>query len=116
VIDTATLKRDAQADIADWPVLIRHYYDGVSYVEVVAGLNTEDDLSVLQAGGLLDDVSMGIIAIADDFAVHGLPKSRDRVDLQLRDASWKRLEVKRTPDFYDPLAATIQFTIGSPDT
>ena len=113
MIDSAALKRDAQANIADWPVTIRHYYNSTQYDQVTAGLNSRDDISQLMEGGLLDKPSVDIIAIADDF-VHGLPANRDRVDLLLA-GNWIQLEVKSTPDAYDPLGPTYQFTIGSPN-
>ena len=114
MIDATTLRRDVRADIADWPALIRHYYNDTQYVEIAAAMSTEDTLNLLQEGGLLDDTSFGILAVAEDFT-QGLPQARQRIDLKQRDGSWLKQEVKRTPDFHDAIAVHIQFTIGTPD-
>jgi hypothetical protein len=114
MIDQDALKRDAQADIADWPIQLRHYYNATQFDQVTCGLNATDDMSLLMDGGLLERMDGEIMAIADDF-VNGFPKNRDRVDiLQADGVTWLRFEVKHTPDVFDPLGATYQFRIGSP--
>jgi hypothetical protein len=108
MIDPDAIQRDAQANIADWPVTIRHLG-----VEIQAALNTTSDISQLLEGGLLDNPDATVLAIREDFTA--LPQCRDIVELKLADDSWMPWEVKRVPDLYDPLLPHIQFTIGTPD-
>lgn len=116
MIDAAALKRDARGCIGDWPVTIRHYYSPTLFDTAIVGLNAKDDLSQLMEAGLLDKPDVDIISIVDDFP-HGLPANRDRIDLLIDPiaVTYVQLEVKRTPDAYDPLGPTYQFTIGSPN-
>lgn len=114
MIDRGAITRDAAANIADWPVTIRHYYMPALFIQMTAGLNSGDDFDVLMDGGLLDKPDMDIIALADSFLASPHVKNRDRIDV-LVDGNWIQFEVKRTPDYYDPLAATVRFRIGTPN-
>lgn len=83
-IDQSALQRDITAQINDWPVQMRHYYDpnnAASFHQAAVGLNTSDDISQLLDGGLLDNATADVIARAIDFSP--LPKPRDRVDIQI---------------------------------
>ncbi len=111
MIDQTAIVRDARACIADWPATLRHYYSPTQYDQVTVGINATDDVSDLLDGGLLDKPQIEVTAIAQDF-VNGLPKNRDRVDL-LIGGNWVQLEIKRTPDAYDPLQTTYSFRIGT---
>lgn len=108
MIDPDIIKRDAQANIADWPVTIR--FGGA---QIRAGLYASEDISGLMPGALLDNPTMTVLAIRSDFTV--LPKPRDLIDLQLADGSWKTFEVKSVPEYYDPILPHFQFTLGSPN-
>src|SRR5215472_15419247 len=102
MIDQGALTRDAQADIADWPIQLRHYYSPTQFDQVTCGFNATDDSSFLMPAGLLEKMDGDIIAIQSDF-VHGFPRNRDRVDILQSDGlTWLRFEVKHTPDVIDP--------------
>ena len=88
-------------------------FPAVSGPQISASLNTTDDVSQLMPGGLLDDPDATVLAIRSDFPV--LPRPRDLIELMLANASWLTLEVKRVPDYYDPILPHIQFTIGTPN-
>jgi hypothetical protein len=107
-IDTSVLKRDAQANIADWPATIRHHAR-----EITVHCNAGSDISDVLEGGLLDDMSITLVAISDDFG-GDLPQPRDLLELQLKDGSWQEFEIQRVPDLYDPNSPTIQLVIGNP--
>ncbi len=110
MIDPAIIKRDAQANIADWPVTIRFPVGGT---QITAAFSATDDVSVLMPGGLLDNPTATLLAIRSDFAV--LPEPRDLIELRLANNTWKTFEIKSVPEYYDPLLPHFQFTIGTPD-
>ncbi len=107
MINAAVIKRDAQANIADWPVTIRHREK-----EIIVHLSATSDTLDPLMGGLLDDMSITLVAVSDDFVA--LPQPRDLLTIRLRDGSWIEFEIQRVPDFYDPLSPTIQLSVGNP--
>lgn len=123
MIDASVIERDARADIADWPTRIRHYYDLTHYQEAEVHTNTVNEVSVLQSGGLLDQMVVNVLAMAGDF--DPLPQVRDRVDVEVRENSaifdirdmdgtlWRTMEVKRAPDYYDAGNPTFQLSLGT---
>lgn len=116
MIDQSVLKRDLQNCIADWPAQLRHYYSSTNpaaFQQATVNVNTLDDISQLLEGGLLDNMTMTILAVAADFTF--TPRNRDRCDVQMSDGTWLRLEVKRMPDYYAPLGPELIFTLGTPE-
>ena len=110
MIDPTVLKRDAQANILDWPVIARHLGRSIT-----VGLMATQDIEVLlsEGAGLLDDMSLMVTAISDDFGDR-LPKHRDEFQIQLKNGKWKKFEVSGVPDYYDPLTPTITINLQSP--
>jgi len=106
-IDAAVLKRDAQANIADWPVTIRHREK-----EMNASLNATADALDAVMGGLLDDWSLTLVVIADDFVAP--PQPRDLLEIRMADGSWVEGEIQKVPDLYDPLGPTFTMMVGNP--
>lgn len=109
MIDQDTLKRDARANISDWPATIKHRGR-----KIIVQCSADADSLAVSASGLLDDMSLTFVGIVDDFGERR-PQTLDEIDLQMANGRWLKLEVKSTPDYYDPLGPTIQFTAGSPD-
>jgi hypothetical protein len=109
MIDREVFKRDAQFGIAEWPVNARHKGRIVK-----VGLQAFEDAEVLMAGGRLDDMSLAVLAIADDFG-NTPPVTDDDFEIQLRNGKWLRLSVRNTPDRYDPISPTITIYLQSPD-
>ncbi len=107
MIDSDTLKRDARANILDWPVKAR--YKGRP---LTVGLQAVEDVESLMSGGILDDMALSVLAIADDFNV--TPKRFDSFEIQLADGTWKRLEIRNVPDRLDPLGPTFTIYLQSP--
>ena len=110
-IDPTVLESDARANMLDWPVNAR--YKGR---DIVTGLQAVEDLDVLLegGGGLLEDKSFAVIAIASDFG-NDLPRTLDDFQIQLKNGQWLRLQVRNTPDRYDPLSPTITVYLQSPE-
>ena len=106
-IDPNVFKRDAQANIADWAVTIRHREK-----EIQAALNATADALDPLMGGLLDDMQLTLMVIEDDFVE--LPQPRDLIELRLKDGSWLELEIQKVPDLYDPLLPTVTLIVGNP--
>ncbi len=73
-IDPSVLKRDAQANIADWAVTIRHREK-----EIQAHLNATADALDPLMGGLLDDMQMTLVVIGADFVAD--PQPRDLLEI-----------------------------------
>jgi hypothetical protein len=116
MLDATVIRRDVKACIAEWPVNIRHYYDinqPTLFHAVTAALSRADELSLLDAGALIDNMSLSVFFATVDLTP--LPLNRDRVDVQQRDGSWAQLEVKHTPDNPDPLAEMIELRLGAPN-
>ena len=107
-IDPSVIKRDARSNIADWPATIRH-----NQREIIVHCNATSDVSTVLDGGLLDEMSLTLIAISDDFG-DALPQPRDLVELQLKNGTWREFEITSVPDLYDPNSPTIQLVIGNP--
>src|SRR6266481_5697968 len=106
-IDPSVIKRDAQANIAEWAVTIRHREK-----EIQAALNaTADALDVLM-GCLLDDFTLTLLVIADDFVAD--PQPRDLLEIRMRDGSWRETEIQKVPDLYDPISPTTTLIVGNP--
>src|SRR6266849_5398563 len=106
-IDPNVLKRDAQANIADFAVTIRHREK-----EIQAGLNATADALDPLMGGLLDDMQMTLTVVEDDFVE--LPQPRDLIELRLKNGAWVELEIQKVPDLYDPLLPTVTLIVGNP--
>ncbi|SRR5229473_3604956 len=106
-IDPSVLKRDAQANIADWAVTIRHREK-----EIQAHLNATADALDPLMGGLLDDMQMTLVVIGADFVAD--PQPRDLLEIRMRDGSWREFEIQKIPDLYDPLAPTTTLIVGNP--
>jgi len=106
-IDPSVIKRDAQANIGDWSVTIRHREK-----EIRAALNATADALDPLMGGLLDDMQITLVVIADDFVAD--PQPRDLLEIRLRDGSWREFEIQKIPDLYDPLSPTMTLVVGNP--
>jgi len=106
-IDPSVIKRDAQANIAEWAVTIRHREK-----EIQAALNATADALDPLMGGLLDDMQITLVVIADDFVAD--PQPRDLIELRLRNGAWVELEIQKIPDLYDPLSPTMTLVVGNP--
>ncbi len=110
MIDPAVIKRDAQANILDWPVQARHLGR-----QITVALMAIQDIEALlgEASGLLDDMNLSIVAILDDFGDKP-PRPRDTFEIQLSNGKWKKFDVASTPDFYDPVSPTLTINLQSP--
>src|SRR5260370_39661806 len=97
-IDPNVLKRDAQANIADFAVTIRHREK-----EISAHLNAPADALDPLMGGLLDDMQITLVVIADDFVAD--PQPRDLLEIRLRDASWRAVHNRTRSELSDPAQA-----------
>jgi hypothetical protein len=116
MLNAATIQRDARACMMDWPVQIRHYYDPSnpeSYHAAVAAFSRADEMSILEAGGLLDQSTINVYYITPDLDPR--PQNRDLVAVQMSDGSWKMYEVKHTPDNDDPLSQMTALGLGTPN-
>lgn len=100
MINVDTIKRDARANIKDWPVTIR--YGGVT---MQADLNAGGGAGILLDGGTLEDSTLTFTAIADDFTK--LPEPFKLLELKLANGKWKKLNIVNVPDLLDPLSPTI---------
>jgi hypothetical protein len=116
MLDASVIRRDARNCMADWPVTIRHYYDPdvpQLYHEVTAALSRTDQIAALMPGAILDDYTLSVFYIQGDLAPP--PSNWNRVDVQMRDGSWREFQVTHTPDNYDPLSEFMELSLGTPE-
>jgi|SRR5215472_3265059 len=95
VIDHDTLTRDLRNCIATFPVTARHK-DRLLVVRLMA---TQDMLQAVEAG-TSDTMSMGVIAVRDDFG-DLLPKSMDDFYIMFK-GKWLEFQIRNVPDYFDP--------------
>jgi hypothetical protein len=108
MIDQAALKRDAQANISDWPTQAR--FRGKP---LTVGLSSAQDAELLMAGGILDDRTFVITAIADDIG-EPVPRKYEKFQILLSNGSWLNCEIAGAPDKFDPLGVTVTILLQSP--
>lgn len=106
-IDQATLKRDAQAVIADWPVQAR--YKGKLLTVRIYNSGT---MGMILEGGILDDATITVTAIADDFGKRP-PEPFELFEFQQRDGKWRKFSIKDVPNRFDPLTPTYTLILNT---
>jgi len=109
MISEEALKRDVRANIADWPVECR--WKGRQFT---AGLASYQDLETLMQGGLLDDMTINILAVIDDFGPV-MPRQREKFEVREANGKWLAFDIASVPDRHDPLGPTISINLQSPD-
>ena len=108
MIDPTVIIRDTRYDINEWASVIR--YNGreinCQCAAAAAGITVLD-------GALLDDMDLTIICLRLDF-LGNVPAEYQYVELRLSDGTWREFEVRRRPDFYDPVNPMLPLILGNP--
>jgi hypothetical protein len=107
-IDQATLARKLENCIAKFPVRVRHLGR-----EFQARLNATTDIAQLMDGGILDNMSIQVIAPKGKFADR-LPQSMQDFDILVNNI-WKTFQIRDVPDFYDTLSPSFTINLQSPN-